>query len=144
MRHRAVLLILGAAACSGGLLETSSTPPAGLPVSLTSTFTPGIVAASGSMTGKGDSVVALISWPAVCGRTISADAGTDPTGALTVTVLLTATGIQSCAPLNGMTTYRAAVHGVPVGTFNASGHIRLVTNGAVSDSSIVSTTLKLP
>jgi hypothetical protein len=143
MRPLAVLFMLGAAACSGGLLEASTDAPSGLPVSVTSTFVPGIVPASGTITGKGDSVVALVSWPAVCNRTLSSDAGIASSG-LVITILLTSQGIQSCAPLNGMTQYRAVVHGVPAGTIAASAHIRLVTNGANSDSSIVSTSVKLP
>jgi hypothetical protein len=143
MRHLAVLFILGAAACSSGLLDASTEPPSGLPVSLSTTFTPGIVPATGSITGKGDSVVALVSWPAVCGRTTSAEAGTTSNG-LVITILLTAQGVQNCAPLNGMTLYRASVHGVPSGVINASAHIRLLTNGANSDSSIVTKTLSLP
>lgn len=143
MRPIAVLCILGAAACSGGLLETSTQPPSGLPVSVTTNFVPGIVPATGTITGKGDSVVALVSWPATCNRTLSAEAG-NTGGGLVITVLLTAQGVQNCLPLNGMTQYRAAVHGVPAGTFTASAHVRLLTNGANSDSSIVSTTLKLP
>jgi hypothetical protein len=143
MRPLAALLIIGAAACSSGLLEASTTPPNGLPVSVTTSFVPGIVPASGSITGKGDSVVALVSWPAVCNRTVSADAGTTDAG-LVITILLTSQGVQNCSPLNGMTLYRASVHGVPAGTINASAHIRLLTNGANSDSSIVATTLRLP
>jgi len=143
MRPIAVLCILGAAACSGGLLEASSAPPSGLPVSVTTSFVPGIVPATGTITGKGDSVVAVVSWPATCNRTLSAEAG-NTAGGLVITVLLTAQGVQSCLPLNGMTQYRAAVHGVPAGTFTASAHVRLLTNGANSDSSIVSATVKLP
>jgi len=143
MRPLAVLFILGAAACSSGLLETSTAPPSGLPVAVTTTFVPGIVAASGTITGKGDSVVALVSWPAVCNRDLSSDAGIT-SGGLAITILLTAQGIQTCTPLNGMTMYRAVVHGVPAGTINASAHIRLVTNGANSDSSVVTTTVILP
>jgi hypothetical protein len=143
MRHFAVLLIVGAAACSSGLLEESSNPPSGLPVTVSTTFTPGILPATGSITGKGDSVVALISWPAVCGRTVSADAGTTSSG-LAITVLLSADGVQSCTPLNGMTLYRAVVHGVSAGTTRASAHLRLVTNGANVDSTIVTSTVSLP
>ena len=143
MRPLAVLFILGAAACSGGLFEASTAPPSGLPVAVTSSFIPGVVPASGTITGKGDSVVALFSWPVVCGRSLSSDAGLT-SGGLVITVLLTSQGVQNCLPLNGMTMYRAVVHGVPAGTINASAHIRLLTNGANSDSSIVSTTLTLP
>jgi len=144
MRRLGVLLMVGAAAaCSGGLLEASTAAPSGLPVSVTTSFVPGIVPAAGTITGKGDSVVAVVSWQAVCNRTQSADAGmTD--GGLVITILLTAQGVQNCLPLNGMTQYRAAVHGVPAGTFVASAHVRLLTNGANSDSSIVTTTVKLP
>jgi len=143
MRPIAVLCILGAAACSGGLLEASTQPPSGLPVSVTTSFVPGIVPATGTITGKGDSVVALVSWPATCNRTLSADAG-NTGGGLVITVLLTAQGVQNCLPLNGMTQYRAVVHGISTGTFTASAHVRLLTNGANSDSSIVSATVKLP
>ena len=144
MRHLAVLFILGAAACSSGLLEASTAPPSGLPVSVTSSFVPGVVPASGTITGKGDSVVAVFSWPAVCNRTMSSDAGIATNGNLVITVLLSSQGVQNCSPLNGMTSYRAAVHAVPAGVINASAHIRLVTNGANSDSTIVAATLGLP
>ena len=144
MRHLAVLLIVGAGACSSGLLEASMAPPSGLQMNLTSSFVPGIVPASGTITGKGDSVVAVFTWPAVCNRTTTSDAGIATNGSLVITVLLTSQGVQNCLPLNGMTQYRAAVHGVPAGAVNASAHIRLVTNGANSDSSIVATTVSLP
>lgn len=143
MRRLGVLFIVGAAACSSGLLEASTEAPSGLPISVTTTFIPGVVPATGTITGKGDSVVAVMTWPATCNRTQTADAGmTD--GGLVITILLTAQGVQNCSPLNGMTQYRAAVHGVAAGTFVASGHVRLLTNGANSDSSIVSATVKLP
>jgi hypothetical protein len=143
MRPIAVLAILGAAACSGGLLEASTAPPSGLPVTITSSFIPGIVPASGTITGKGDSVVALVTWPAVCGRSLSADAGTNA-GGLVTTILLASQGVQNCQPLNGMTRYRASVHGVPAGTLSASAHIRLLTNGANLDSNVVTSTVTLP
>jgi hypothetical protein len=143
MRRFGVVCALGAAACSGGLLEASTAPPSGLPVSVTTTFVPGIVPAAGTITGKGDSVIAVVTWPATCNRTQTADAGMSA-GGLVITILLTAQGVQNCLPLNGMTQYRAAVHGVPAGTFIASAHVRLLTNGANSDSSIVSATVKLP
>ena len=143
MRRLGVLCVLGAAACSSWLLEASTEAPSGLPISVTTSFVPGIVPATGTITGKGDSVVAIVSWPATCNRTQTADAGmTD--GGLVITILLTAQGVQNCLPLNGMTQYRAAVHGVAAGTFVASAHVRLLTNGANSDSSIVSATVKLP
>ena len=143
MRRLGVVLILGAAACSGGLLEASTAPPSGLPVTVTTTFAPGIVPATGTITGKGDSVVALVSWPATCNRTQSAEAGMT-TGGLVITILLTAQGVQNCAPLNGMTLYRAAVHGVGAGTFVASAHVRLLTNGANSDSTVAQASVTLP
>ena len=143
MRHLAVLLIVGAAACSAGLLEEKSTPPSGLPVSVSSTFSPGIVPATGSITGKGDSVVALVSWPAVCNRTLSSAAGTTTAG-LAITILLTADGVQNCTPLNGMTQYRAVVHGLSAGSISTTAHLRLVTNGANLDSIIVSKAVTLP
>ena len=143
MRPLGVLLVLGSAACSGGLFEASTAPPSGLPVSVTTSLVPGIVPATGTITGAGDSVVALVSWPATCNRTQTADAGMTA-GGLVITVLLTAHGVQNCLPVNGMTLYRASVHGVAAGTFVASAHVRLLTNGANLDSSIVSTTVKLP
>ena len=143
MRHLAVLSIVLLAACSGGLLETSSAPPTGLPVSITSSFSAGIVPTSGTLTGKGDSVVALVLRPATCGRELSAEAGSTNAG-LVITILLTSQGVQSCAPLNGMTLYRAVVHGVAAGTRDVSAHVRLVSNGANSDTTVVQTTLTLP
>jgi len=143
MRHLAILFAVGAAACSGGLLEASTAAPSGLPVSFTTTFVPGVSPAAGTITGKGDSVVALVTWPAVCNRTTSAEAGTT-SGGLVITILLTSQGVQNCSPLNGMTLYRASVHGVSAGTMTASAHVRLVTNGANIDSTIVSSTVKLP
>jgi hypothetical protein len=143
MRYRALGLTLGLAACSGGLLKAVTEPPSGLSVSVSSTFVPGIVPTSGSIFGKGDSVVAIISRPAVCGKTLSADAGTVDAG-LVVTVVLTSEGVQSCAPLNGMTTYRAVVHGVPSGSYDASAHVRLAGLGGNSDTTVARATIPLP
>jgi hypothetical protein len=137
------LLILGLAGCSAGLLEAVTEPPSGLPVTLTTTFTPGIVPTSGSIAGAADSVVAVISTPATCGRTVSADAG-DMAAGLVVTVTLSMSGVQNCAPLNGMSVYHAIVHGVAAGAHNVSAHLRFVTNGAVSDTTVAQATITLP
>jgi len=142
MQKRALVLMLVLAGCSGGLLQAVSEPPSGLSVTVTSSFLPGIVPTTGSITGKGDSVVAIVSRPATCGKTLSADAGTT-NGALVVTVVLTADAVQSCAPLNGMTTYRAVAHGVPAGTYDASAHVRLAGLANV-DTSAAHATIVLP
>src|SRR4029079_2182733 len=134
---------LGVAACSDGLLEASTQPPTGVDVAITTSFSPGIVPTSGSVAGKGDSLGAIVSRPATCGRTLSADAGTQGTE-LVVTIVLTADAVQSCSPLNGMTTYRAAVHGLTPGAREASAHVRLKTRGAQSDTTVAHTTVVLP
>ena len=138
-----LFVVAGVAACSSGLLDELTTAPTGVPVVLSTAFTPGIVATSGTITGKGDSVVALVTRPATCGRTETADAGSTAAG-LVITISLTSTGVQNCAPLNGMTTYRAVVHGIAPGVFNASAHVRLVSNGTNSDTTVVEATVKLP
>jgi hypothetical protein len=143
LRTRAALLMVGLAGCSAGLLEAVTNPPTGLPVTLTTTFTPGIVPTSGSIAGAADSVVAIVSSPATCGRTLSADAGETVAGLL-ITITLSMSGVQNCAPLNGMTSYHAVVHGVPAGSHNVSAHLRLVTNGAVSDTTVAQATITLP
>ncbi len=136
-------VVAGVAACSSGLLNELTTSPTGYPVLLSTTFTPGVVATSGAITGKGDSVVALVTRPAVCGRTQSADAGL-AAGELVITITLTAQGVQNCLPLNGMTTYRAVVHGVSGGLVTASAHVRISSNGANSDTTVVQSTFTLP
>lgn len=143
MRQCAIIIMLALAACSSGLLEATTEAPTGIPVVVTTSFLPGIVATSGSVVGKGDSVVATVTRPATCGRTLSADAGT--VGAeLVITIVLTADAVQSCSPLNGMTTYRAAVHGLTPGAREASAHVRLKTLGAQSDTTVARTTVVLP
>jgi len=74
---------------------------------------------------------------------LTADAGTKG-DELVVTVVLTADAVQSCAPLNGMTTYRAAVHGLAAGTRTASVHVRLETLGARLDTLVARATITLP
>jgi len=74
---------------------------------------------------------------------LSADAGTQGTE-LIVTIVLTADAVQSCSPLNGMTTYRAAVHGLAAGTHDASVHVRLQTLGVNSDTTVAHATITLP
>ena len=143
MRSYLTGVMLGLAGCSSGLLEASTQPPTGIDVALTTSFSAGIVPTSGSVTGKGDSLVAIVSRPATCGRTLSADAGTKGTE-LVVTIVLKADAVQSCSPLNGMTTYRAAVHGLSTGTRDASVHVRLQTLGVNSDTSVARATITLP
>jgi hypothetical protein len=135
--------MLGLAGCSSGLLEESTEPPTGIDVALTTSFSAGIVPTSGSVLGKGDSVVAIVSRPATCGRTLSAEAGTRGTE-LIVTIILKADAVQSCSPLNGMTTYRAALHGLSAGTRDASVHVRLETLGTNADTTVAQTTIALP
>jgi len=135
--------VAGVVACSSGLLNELTGAPTGYPVLLSTSFTPGIVATSGTITGKGDSVVALVSRPAVCGRTQAADAGLTA-GELVITITLTSQGVQNCLPLNGMTTYRAVVHGVSAGLVTASAHVRMISNGANSDTTVVQSTFTLP
>src|SRR5436190_7619951 len=143
MRRGVILSVLALAACSRGLLDATTEPPTGIPVVVTTSFSPGIVPTSGSVVGKGDSVVATVIRPATCGRTLSANAGT--MGAdLVVTIVLSADAVQSCAPLNGMTTYRAAVHGLAPGTRDASVHVRLETLGSRSDTTVAHATVALP
>jgi hypothetical protein len=143
MRQCLTIVVLALAGCSSGLLEASTEPPTGVPVTVTTSFAAGILPTSGSVTGKADSVVAIVSRPATCGKTLSADAGTR--GAeLVVTIVLTADAVQSCSPLNGMMTYRAAVHGLPAGTRDASIHVRLQTLGTNSDTSVAHATITLP
>ena len=136
-------VVAGVAACSSGLLNELSTSPTGIPVLLSTTFSPGIVATSGTITGKGDSVVALVTRPAVCGRTQGADAGIAG-GELVITITLTSQGVQNCVPLNGMTTYRAVVHGISGGLVTASAHLRLISNGANSDTVVAQSSFTLP
>lgn len=143
MRYRGLALTLGLAGCSSGLLAALTEAPSGLAVTLTSSFAPGIVPTSGSIEGKGDSVVAIVSRPATCGKTVSADAGTTD-GGLVVTVIFTSEGVQSCAPLNGMTTYRAVVHSVPTGAYDASAHVRFAGIGGNSDTTVARATVRLP
>ena len=143
MRGRAIVLLFGLGACSAGLLEASGEPPSGYGVGLTTTFSQGIVPTSGSIFGAGDSVIATVTRPATCGRTVSAVAGTSDAG-LVITLMLAASGVQNCTPLNGMTTYRAALHGIPAGSYDASVHVRLMTNGANSDTAVARATVRLP
>jgi hypothetical protein len=143
MRSYFTILMLGLAGCSSGLLEASTQPPSGLDVAVTTSFSAGIVPTSGSVTGKGDSLVAIVSRPATCGRTLSADAGTRDTE-LVVTIILKADAVQSCSPLNGMTTYRAAVHGLSAGAREASVHVRLETLGVNSDTLVAHAAIALP
>lgn len=143
MRSYLTSVMLGLAGCSSGLLEASTQPPTGFDVAVTTSFAVGIVPTSGSVTGKGDSLVAIVSRPATCGRTLSADAGTRDTE-LIVTIILKADAVQSCSPLNGMTTYRAAVHGLSAGTRDASVHVRLETLGTNLDTLVAHATIALP
>jgi len=142
--HRCIVLtMLALAACSSGLLDASTQRQLAFPVVVTTSFVPGIVPTSGSVAGKGDSVVGIVSRPATCGRTLRAEAGTN--GAeIVITIILTADVVQSCSPLNGMTTYRAAVHGLSSGTRDASVHVRLETLGTNSDTSVARATISLP
>jgi hypothetical protein len=143
MRLGAILTLLVLAGCSSGLLDATTEPPSGIPVVVTTSFSPGIVATSGSVIGKGDSIVATVTRPATCGSALSADAGT--AGAeLVVTIVLSADAVQSCSALNGMTTYRATVHGLPAGTRDASVHVRLETLGSRSDTTVAHATVALP
>jgi len=139
-------LVLGVAVagCSSGLLEQSTSPPTGLFVNIDPTFSAGIVPTAGTIFGKGDSVVATVTRPATCGKTLSAEAGLTPVGALVMTVVLTSEGVQNCSPLNGMTTYRMAVRGLPAGARDVSAHVRLVSNGSNSDTTVVQKTVVLP
>ena len=143
MHRIATIALLALAGCSSGLLEELTEPPTGIPVVVTTSFAAGITATSGSLTGKGDSVIAIVTRPATCGRTLSADAGT-ANSELIVTIVLSSDAVQSCAPLNGMTTYRAAVHGLAPGTREASVHVRLETLGTRSDTSVARATIALP
>lgn len=143
MRYRGLALTMGLAGCSSGLLASLAEAPSGMAVTVTTSFVPGIVPTTGSIDGKGDSVVAIVSRPATCGKTLSADAGTTE-GALVVTVVLTAEGVQNCAPLNGMTTYRAVVHRVPTGAYDASAHVRFAGIGGNSDTTVARATVTLP
>jgi len=146
MRHRGLILLIGVAVagCSSGLLEQSTSPPTGLFVNIDPTFSAGIVPTTGAIFGKGDSVVATVTRPATCGKTLSGEAGLTPVGALVMTVVLTAEGIENCTPLNGMTTYRLSVHSLPAGARDVSVHVRLVNNGANSDTTVVQKTVVLP
>jgi hypothetical protein len=143
MQRLAPITLLALAGCSAGLLEATTEPPSGIPVAITTSFTVGITPTSGSVTGKGDSVVAIVTRPATCGRTLSAEAGTLKSE-LVVTIVLSSDAVQSCAPLNGMTTYRAAIHGLTAGTREASVHVRLETLGNKADTSVAHATVTLP
>jgi hypothetical protein len=69
MRRWLTIVVLGVAGCSDGLLEASTQPPTGVDVAITTSFSPGIRPTSGSVAGKGDTLVAIVSRPATCGRT---------------------------------------------------------------------------
>jgi hypothetical protein len=138
-----MITMLALGGCSSGLLEASTEPPSGIPVAVTTSFSVGITATNGSIAGKGDSLIAIVTRPATCGRTLKGDAGTVGSE-LVVTIVLSADAPQACLPLNGMTTYRAAVHGLAAGTREASVHVRLETLGTRSDTSIARATITLP
>ena len=144
MRYRALVVLVGLVGCSSGLLEATSQPPSGLPVTVTSNVASSVVSpTTGTITGKGDSIVAVVTRPSTCGRSVSALAGEAGTSVV-ITILLTAQGVQNCDPVPGMTTYRAVATRVSGGLHDASVRIRLVTNGAVSDTTIVRTNIVLP
>jgi hypothetical protein len=135
--------MLGLAGCSAGLLESVTEPPSGLVVNVTTTFSSGIVPTTGSIIGAGDSVVALVSRPATCGKTLTADAGAT-NGSLVITIVLTSEGVQTCLPVNGMTTYRAVVRGLPAGAYDASAHVRFAGLGGNADTTVARATVVLP
>lgn len=114
-----------------------------LPVTITSTTTTPPIAPIASITGAGDSVVAVIVAPATCGRTLSASAGLSQQ-TVAVAVTLTASGVQACEPIFGSTTYRAVAHGVPAGTRDAEAILRTVFNGAASDSVVARSRVMSP
>jgi hypothetical protein len=93
MRQYLTIVILGLAGCSSGLLEASTEPPTGIDVALTTSFSAGIVPTTGSVVGKGDSLVAIVTRPATCGRTLSADAGTKGTELIVTIILFVGAGV---------------------------------------------------
>ena len=143
MRRRAVLLLFVLGACSGSVVETPDPSTGGLPIAVTTTFTEGSTATSASITGAGDSVVAVVTQPATCGKTL--DASANATGkTLVIMVALSASSPQSCSPLFGTTTYRVAAHSVRAGTYNASALYRLVFAGNITDTTLARATITLP
>jgi hypothetical protein len=142
MRRHAVLILLGLGACSDSTAETSDSS-GGLPVAVTTTFTAAATTTSAAISGAGDSVVAVVTQPATCGKTLDASANANGK-TLVVTIALTAPGPQNCSPLFGTTTYRVAAHAVPAGTYNATALYRLVFAGNVTDTTVARATISLP
>jgi hypothetical protein len=141
MRRRAVLLLLGLGACSGSLVDNGDN--VALPVAVTTTFSEGATAIGASISGAGDSVVAVITQPATCGKTLDASASANGK-TLLISVALSASVPQSCSPLFGTTTYRVAAHSVRAGTYNASALYRLVFAGNITDTTMARATITLP
>jgi hypothetical protein len=141
MRRRAVLLLLGLGACSGSLVDNADN--GAFPVAVTTTFSAGATAISASISGAGDSVVAVVTQAATCGKTLDASASASGK-ILVVTVALSASVPQSCSPLFGTTTYRVAAHGVRAGTYDASALYRLIFAGNNTDTTMARATISLP
>ena len=127
-----------AVACS-----SSVSPDASSGVTLTTTSSTPPLPSSASIRGAGDSVVATVVAAATCGKTLSADAAVTP-GRLVITISLTATAPQNCLPIFASTTYRAVVHRLAAGSYDASVDYRSVFGTAVSDSTVARTTVALP
>ncbi|HEY4219090.1 MAG TPA: hypothetical protein VGM67_18235 [Gemmatimonadaceae bacterium] len=121
-----------AAACSSS--STSTEPVDALAVSVTSTTVSPPIAFGASISGAGDSVVAVITERATCERTVGAIAELTATHDIVVTVSITSVSEPLCDPINGSTTYRAVAYGVPAGTHNATAVLRTSYNGVASDS----------
>jgi hypothetical protein len=130
-------------ACSNSVVETADSSNGGLPVAVTTTFSGGATATGASIAGAGDSVVAVVTQPATCGKTLSANANA-ASKALVITIALTASSPQSCSPLFGTTTYRVAAHAVPPGTYAATVLYRLVFAGNIADTTMARATISLP
>ena len=136
------LMMLALVAIAGCSATSGTEPPRALPATVGAQTVIPPQPPSASIAGAGDSIVAVMTVRATCGRTVGASADVSQHD-LTMAVILTSTsGVQTCDPINGSTIYRVATHGVPPGAYNVRAYFRLAPSGA--DTVMATRALMLP
>lgn len=130
------LIAASAAGCSSSNLTS---PPAGLPVTLSALAGP----VSPSISSSGNVVTAVISnYQGVCGAPPTADAGLR--GNNLVMTLTSVTKHVPCTLLLGIRNYSISVSRVPAAVRTAKVVMRIVDGGNESDTVLIASPIRLP